>query len=166
MRELVALTGIAYNGMANQAVEQNQIDNDMGDRMVNALDSLANAAVLKTKTCETLVATNKKLTQELRRLTSIIQTMTIQLRFNSGTNNTNIKGGGGGAGGGAIRGTGGPTTNQTWDPNGYCWSHGFKVRIGHSSGTRNNRKTGHVETATRTKTMGGVKWNSTWVPRE
>ena len=91
--------------MANQVAEQDQADNDMGDRMVNALDSLANAAVLKTETCETLVATNKKLTQELSRLASIIQTLTIQHRFNSGSNSTNIKGGGGGAGGGAIRST-------------------------------------------------------------
>ena len=91
----------------------------MGDRMVNALDSIANAAALKTETCETLVATNKKLTQELSRLASIIQTLTIQLWFNSGANNTNIEGGGGGAGGGAIRGTGGPATNQPWDPTGY-----------------------------------------------
>ena len=118
-RELVALTGITYNGMANQAAEQNQADDNIGDRMVNALDSLANTAVLKTETCETLVATNKKLTQELSRLASIIQTMTIQLRFNSGSNNTNLEVGGGGAGGGAIRGTGGPATNQPWDPHGY-----------------------------------------------
>ena len=150
--------------MANQAAEQDQADDDMGDRMVNALNSLANAAVLKTETCETLLATNKKLTQELSRLASIIQTLTIQHRFNSGSNNTNIEVGGGGAGGGAIRGTGGPATNQPWDPHGYCWSHGFKVRIGHSSGTCNNRKAGHVETAMRKKTMRGVKWNSTWVP--
>ena len=138
----------------------------MGDRMVNSLDSLANAAVLKTKTFETLVATNKKLTQELSRLVSIIQTLTIQIRFNNGANNTNIEGGGGGAGGGAIRGTGGPATNQPWDPHGYCCSRGFKVRIRHSSVTCNNRNTSHVETATRKKTMGGVQWNSTWVPSE
>ena len=143
--------------MANQDAEQTQADNNMGDRMVNTLDILANAVVLKTEKCETLVATNKKL---------IIQTMTIQLRFNSGANNTNIEGGGGGSGGGDIRGTGGPATNQPWDHNGYCWSHSFKVRIGNSSGTCNNRKTGHVETATRTNTMGGVKWDSTWVPKE
>ena len=150
--------------MANQAAEYNQADYDMGNRMVNALDSLANAAVLKTETCETLVATNKKLTQELSRLTSIIQTLTIQLWFNSGANNTNIEGGGCGASGGAIRGTGGPDTNQPWDPHRYCWSHGFKVRVRHSSSTCNNRKTGHVKAATRTKNMGGVKWNSTLVP--
>ena len=86
--------------MANQAAEKNQADDDMGDRMVNSLDSLPNAAVLKTETCETLVATNKNLTQELSRLASIIQTMTIQLRFNSGANNTKIEGGGGVSGGG------------------------------------------------------------------
>ena len=38
--------------MANQAAKRDQADDDMGDRMVNALDSLTNAAVLKTKTCE------------------------------------------------------------------------------------------------------------------
>ena len=34
-RKLVAPTGIAYNRMSNQAAEQNQSDDHMGDRMVN-----------------------------------------------------------------------------------------------------------------------------------
>ena len=152
--------------MSNQAAEQDQAEDEMGDRVVNALDSLANAAVLKTETCKTLVTTNKKLTQELNRLASIVQAMTNQLGCNSGNTavNTNIKGGEGGAGGETIRVTGYPATKQPWDPHGYCWSHSFKVRVGHFSVTCNNRKTGHIKVSTRTKTMGGVKWNSTWVP--
>ena len=39
-RELVRLTGIAYNGMANQVA-----DMEMGNTMVVVFDNLANAAV-------------------------------------------------------------------------------------------------------------------------
>ena len=42
-----------------------------------------------------------------------------------------------------------------WDPNGYCWTHGFKVKKGHSSKTCKSRGEGHKEDATRSNTMGG-----------
>lgn len=44
-----------------------------------------------------------------------------------------------------------------WDPHGYCWTHGFKVRVGHNSfaceeGCKNPK---HQRMATRSNTMGG-----------
>ena len=41
------------------------------------------------------------------------------------------------------------------DPNGYCWTHGFRVAVGHSSATCTNKMAGHQDNATRANTMGG-----------
>ena len=57
-RELVKLTGITFNGMANKAQEA-----DMGDKVVSALDNLANAAVQRNDTFEQLVKSNTTLTE-------------------------------------------------------------------------------------------------------
>ena len=57
-RELIRLTGNSFNLMANQDQEEAA----MGDKMVNALENLANAAVQRNDTVEQLVATNKTLT--------------------------------------------------------------------------------------------------------
>ena len=59
-RELVRLTGIAYNGMSNQAQEM-----EMGNTMVVALGNLANAAVQKNDTVKQLVISNTSLSSSL-----------------------------------------------------------------------------------------------------
>jgi hypothetical protein len=41
------------------------------------------------------------------------------------------------------------------DPQGYCWTHGYKVRQGHNSATCRNKAQGHQDTATRDNNMGG-----------
>jgi hypothetical protein len=45
------------------------------------------------------------------------------------------------------------------DPNGYCWTHGYRVAVGHSSATCTNMMTGHQDAATRANTMGGSVTN-------
>ena len=60
-REIVKLTGIAFNRMANSAQEA-----ELGNNMVSALDNLANAAVQKNDTFEQLVASNKTLTESIK----------------------------------------------------------------------------------------------------
>lgn len=42
-----------------------------------------------------------------------------------------------------------------YDPNGYCWSHGFKVKTNHSSRTCNRPMVGHNRNATRMNILGG-----------
>ncbi len=44
----------------------------------------------------------------------------------------------------------------------YCWTHGFRVREGHTSLTCTNKAEGHKEAATRTNTMGGSMVNKGW----
>ncbi len=42
-----------------------------------------------------------------------------------------------------------------WDKQGYCWSHRYKVKVGHTSATCSSRREGHQPGATRANTMGG-----------
>jgi len=45
------------------------------------------------------------------------------------------------------------TDNDFYDPMAYCWSHGFRCRIGHDSSTCGHKKEGHIDTATRANTQ-------------
>jgi hypothetical protein len=40
-----------------------------------------------------------------------------------------------------------------WDKQGYCWSHGYKVKVGHMRATCSSRREGHQPGATRANTM-------------
>jgi hypothetical protein len=44
-------------------------------------------------------------------------------------------------------------------PNGYCWTHGYRVRIGHDSATCKDKGDGHKDKATRANTM----WEATTI---
>ena len=149
-RELVRLTGIAYDGMANNA----QVD-EIGDKMVSALDNLANAAVQKNDTFEHLVAANKTLTEtnkrqqeDNRKLLAIISALSVKTTYKTATGK-DLSGGG---------------ADFNWDPNGYCWSHGYKVKAGHSSATCEKCRPGHQDhlDAKRGDTQGGCTWNQKW----
>ena len=48
------------------------------------------------------------------------------------------------------------------DPVGYCWSHGYKIKLGHSSATCTRKKPGHQDTATRADIMGCSTANKNW----
>ena len=131
-------------GHANMA----KTDEEMSQQMVESLDNLANAAVTKNDTVERLVLANKKLSDLVDKLTAdnakligIIAQMSLCCPI--GTPNT-------------AQSTG---SKQAWDPTGYCWSHGFKVRCGHNGKTCTKRADGHKEEATRGNTMGGRTWN-------
>ena len=151
-RELVRLTGIAYDGMANNA----QVD-EMGDKMVSALDNLANAAVQKNDTFEQLVATNKTLTdtnkrqqEDNRKLLAIISALSTKQAGTSFKTATGKDGRNG--------------KDFQWDPTGYCWSHGYKVKVGHNSSTCESHRPGHDDhlDAKRGDIQGGCVWNLKW----
>ena len=52
------------------------------------------------------------------------------------------------------------------NPQGYCWSCGYKVVYGHDSTTCRKRILDHKCEATRQNTMGGSSKNMGWKPRE
>ena len=47
------------------------------------------------------------------------------------------------------------------DPNGYCWSHGYRVSVTHSSRTCDHKLLDHQDDATQTNPMGGSTKNKT-----
>ena len=106
--------------------------------MVASLDNLANAAVQKNDTVEKLVISNKTLTDTVATLTNDISRLTTAIA--------------------ALKTNKSAKAPQANDPNGYCWTHGYKVKFGHSSKTCTKRKEGHKEDATRSNTMGGSEW--------
>ena len=146
-RELIKLTGTAYNGMANQAREAEE--DVMGEQMVAALDNLANAAVQKNDTVEQLVKSNTTLTltiksqqEEIKRLHDMLE--------NLSTNKTSSK----------------QPDYSKFQKNRYCYWHGYKVLIGHNSCTCQKGKDSsdyeEHKNAKRGDEQGGAKWGKGW----
>ena len=113
------------------------------------MDNLALAAVTKQATLDMLAQTNTifakanaKQQSTITKLTTKITSLTSKLEQLSA----------GGSGGNAGRGR--------FDPNNYCWSHGYKLAHSHTSATCINQKEGHKSEATRRNPMGGSTWNA------
>ena len=58
-----------------------------------------------------------------------------------------------------------PINMTLLEKDGYCWSHGFKIKKGHNSTTCILQKQGHMTEATRNNTMGVKMWNKGWDKR-
>ena len=52
----------------------------------------------------------------------------------------------------------GPIDMTLVEKEGYCWSHGLKMKQGHNSITCRFQREGHMPEATRNNTMGGKMW--------
>ena len=48
------------------------------------------------------------------------------------------------------------------DPLGYCWTHGYRMRVGHTSAACSNKAEHHNDDATRADIMGGSVRNKGW----
>ena len=139
MHDISRMTTGETTFSANQAVEMEQADNP------------ANVSIQKNATIDNLVAANTALSKAIQDMQRTLATMM--------TNQTPTPG--------APAPPSQPTGDHTrpphwatikppWDRTGYCWSHGFKVKVGHTSCTCTSRKTGHQPGATRTNTMVGL----------
>jgi hypothetical protein len=137
-----------------------QNDNELANQMVASLDNLALAAVQKNETLEQLIKINEMKEMTLKSLMSQLaaeketssKLLAILSKAGLKTGGNNSYGGGSG-------------NASKYDPNGYCWSHGYKVTKNHTSKTCKTRKDGHKEEATRANTMGGSKDNINWKPQ-
>jgi hypothetical protein len=49
-----------------------------------------------------------------------------------------------------------------WDPTGYCLTHGFKVKCGHTSATCTHQQDKHNTASTQSDPKGGSKANKNW----
>jgi hypothetical protein len=156
MRDISRMTTGDTTFGANQAAEIEQ-----AQQMATSLDNLANASIQKNTTIENLVATNAALTKSIQDIQRTLATMMTAQTPTPGPlafvppgqptgENT------------PTRPSHWTTVKPAWDKTGYCWSHGFKVKIGHNSSTCTSRKTGHQAGATRTNTMGGSTFHTGW----
>eukprot|EP00804_Cyclotella_cryptica_P023498 CCRYP_012117-RA/>CCRYP_012117-RA protein AED:0.24 eAED:0.24 QI:0/0/0/1/0/0/3/0/464 len=124
--------------------------------MVLSLDNLANAAIQKNDTVKKLVLTNNQLAAANATLTDHVTRLQAQ---NTTLLNLLEKQARGGPSGVKVSS---PTdNNNVWDPSGYCWTHGFKVKKGHTSKTCKTRSAGHQKGAIRQNIMGGSQANGT-----
>ena len=153
------------NGLGAHAVINEQ--NEAYDTLEEAMDNLAFAATTSNNALEQLTATNAKLAQQLTEAMKLLKKAQEE-------NNVLLK---------IIQGAG--LTQQGWsqsknkkrgkidyektdhlmDPEGYCWSCGYRVSKTHNSMTCEKKKPGHQVGATRANIMGGSK-NHHWWPRE
>jgi len=163
MRDISRMTTGDTTFGANQAAEIEQ-----AQQMVTSFNNLANASIQKNTTIENLVATNAAFTKAIQDIQDILATMmtspppapqawspppgtpayvppgqpTGEHRLGCPAHWTTVK--------------------PPWDKTGYCWSHSFKVKMGHTSSTCTSRKMGHQAGANRTNTMGGSTFNAGW----
>ena len=149
---------------------------EITDQLGDAFDNLAMAAVAKNETMEQLVKAMADLTTSNQTLVSANKKLTDQLA--TALNKLSNSGGGGGGGGrGRGGGRGGPRDHdkcpsgdnaaKTWpawcDPDAYCHTCGYKLKVGHnSSNCRFADNPGHKTEATRQNTMGGSQLNAGW----
>ncbi|KAL7475168.1 hypothetical protein ACHAW6_001094 [Cyclotella cf. meneghiniana] len=145
-QDISCLTSGIVMSQANAAVD----DMQWSSQMISSLHNLANAAEQKNDTVEKLVVASKQLMDTIMKLQednakplNIIQQM-------AGNN---------------------PRTTQhhnaapRYDPKGYCYTHSYKVTVGHNSKTCRYKKPGHQDNATRQNTMGGNQENKGWLPK-
>jgi hypothetical protein len=149
-----------YHDMKEQQKVNHSQNNFHGANAVTvismALDNLALAATTDRDIVSQLTESNKQLTETNKLLIE-------QLRTSIEANNVLIKKMGGKkqspAPAPATSGGRPPFDRQAWlaslDPNGYCWTHGYKVTTGHLSANCKGKLGGHKDDATRNDNKGG-----------
>jgi hypothetical protein len=148
---LCATGGAHYLGCAN-SVHSTTLNPGLLDSIDNALDNLASAASNKKAILEQLIASNSSLATSNSNLTNQVKTLRDQLAAKSR--------GGGGRGAGSND----PNKRRGPDPDGYCWSHGYRIGHCHNGHTCSHPKEGHQPTTTRNNIIGGSIANKDWTP--
>jgi hypothetical protein len=139
----------------------------------DAMDNLVAVMSSDKGQLETLSATNASLVAINVENASTIAELTRQncqlLSLLKSMNLCQPGGGGGGGGGGGEpyepryrKPRGRDNDDSKFDGNGYCWTHGYRCHIGHSSATCKSENQGHKKAATRRNTMGGSSANKDW----
>ncbi len=112
------------------------------------LDNLAAAATTERTTHTLLIENNAALTARVHSLAASFAALTAAYTLEFGKKPTT-----------STTPTATPKTRVKADPNGYCWTHGFMVQVGHTSASCSTKAAGHHDAATRTNTMGGSQRN-------
>ena len=119
--------------------------------VATALDNLALAATADRNIVTEIIATNRKLVDANTTLATQVKALVASNALLVATQ-----------GAASTTKPHNANTNREQaplDPSGYCWSHRYKVRQGHTSKTCGGKLQGHQDEATRTNTLGGKMWN-------
>ena len=119
--------------------------------MVTALDNLALAATADRNIVMEIIATNRKLVEANTTIATQVKALVATNALLVATQEPT-----------ATKKEYNATTKREQLPiasSGYCWSHGYKLRQGHTSKTCGVKQQGNQEEATRTNTLGGKMWN-------
>jgi hypothetical protein len=130
-------------------------------RLDGYLDNLAAAATTERTTLTQLIENNATLTANVTSLTASVASLTSAYAIlAAGRNNApRITGG---TGGGTQQQRNGDRKPSYLAVEGYCWTHGYRVRKGHDSANCKDKAGGHKDTATRANTMSGSVANKGW----
>ena len=153
VEELSKLTtgeaGLTENAaVANKSTEQ-QVREEIAEKLGESFDTLAMAATAKNDTIESLVKTISELTNTNSALTATIKKLANQLERAQSKNGRSENNG--------------ASSGGKWPhwcaPDAYCFTCGYKLRKGHYSSTCNNVKgnPNNMKEETRQNTMGGSK---------
>ena len=149
-----------HDGGANAAEEEAQ-----GRQIATSLEHLISASIQKNATIDQLVATNAQLIQTLELLQASMSRMFAHGNPLPALPPTTLTPWAPPTSAPPATGTAGlrpahwGQTKPDWDKLGYCWTHGYKVKVGHTSSTCQSRRHGHQPGATRTNRMGGSRVN-------
>ena len=145
--------GTAHAAMAVEQVED-PITPETFARLDGYLDNLAAAATTERTTLTQLIENNASLTASVTSLTASVASLTAAyalLAAGKASNST-----------ATTPTTGASRTRAKPAVNGYCWTHGFRVKVGHDSATCKHKGEGHKDAATRANTMNGSNANKGW----
>jgi len=115
------------------------------DRLDSYLDNLVAAASTERTTLTQLIYTNATLPASVAVLMASISALTVSYAILANAP--------------APPAATSTCKKTTLDPIGYCWTHGFCVKVGHTSATCTNRAEGHKDAATHNNMMGGSMAN-------
>ena len=128
-----------------------------------ALDNLALAAMNDTTFLQQLTAANLSLTATVASLTATIKKMgDAGQRRGPGTPAAGTPAPGTPAAGTPAAGTPAGGVRKTPHCGNYCWTHGHRISIGHTSATCTHKAAGHRDDATTANTLGGSERDKGW----
>ena len=143
-------------GVAHAVTYDTTIQPETLDRLDGYLDNLAAAATNDRTTLSQLIDSNANLTANVATLTSSLAALAAAYTILAAGSPAPAN-----AAPPAARPSA-PNRNRNLAPNGYCWTHGYRVGIGHNSLSCSNKAAGHKDTATRADIMGGSTANKNW----
>lgn len=146
---------VPSSGSAHLATDASAIPPTTLAHLNGYLDNLAAAATNDHSSLAQLIDSNAALTANLATITASLASLTAAFAILSAGKPVP-------APAAAPATTARPSRNRNLSVNGYCWTHGYRVGVGHNSLSCSNKATGHKDTATRANIMGGSMANKGW----